>query len=220
MYGQEICNFFDKLPCAKNFKGISAADRIPDLRQWEEAAVIVNTQVKVGEYGHWLALYYQNGALEFFDSFGRHFSAFPYISDYVKEFPDVVTNNIQFQSENSEVCALYCIFYNLWRYLKYDKSYILRRLLNLGKDRDQHLLHLYTKFNEVFDKLETTNEKILKCKICYDALMDLKDNYIKDNYDSRIKDVLCDVFVEVMYTKLSSSTNCLEWDNFLENVKY
>ncbi|GFY49066.1 hypothetical protein TNIN_487641 [Trichonephila inaurata madagascariensis] len=173
MYGFAIRQFLEKCEHhGSSFKGVFSADRIPDLRQWEKASVIVNTQISVGEYGHWLTLYYKDNKLEFFDSFGRHFAEFQYISDYVKQFPDVVSNTIQIQNISSVVCGLYCIFFTLLRDLNYEMNQILKGLSDLGKDRDQHLYNLYTIFNNVFDKLQATEDINLKRKICYDAFID------------------------------------------------
>ncbi|GFX26705.1 RNase H domain-containing protein [Trichonephila clavipes] len=63
MNGLAIRKFLEKCKHpGSSFKGVFSADKIPDLRQWEKAAVIVNTQVSAGEYGHWLALYYKDGS--------------------------------------------------------------------------------------------------------------------------------------------------------------
>ncbi|GFX50262.1 hypothetical protein TNCV_3018481 [Trichonephila clavipes] len=62
MYDWQIENFFEICkPCVDNFKGVFAADEIPELRNFEVASIVVNTNTRaeLGQYGHWLALYYQ-----------------------------------------------------------------------------------------------------------------------------------------------------------------
>ncbi|GFR31026.1 hypothetical protein TNCT_452011 [Trichonephila clavata] len=55
-----ICN-----PCVENFKGVFAADELPELQGFEEASIVVNTNTRdeCDQYGHWLALYYQGGRI-------------------------------------------------------------------------------------------------------------------------------------------------------------
>ncbi|GFS72859.1 uncharacterized protein NPIL_3791 [Nephila pilipes] len=151
-------------PCEVVFKGVFAADKIPDMCLYEKAACVINTDVSTGRGEHWLLFYYEDGKLEFFDSFGRSPEDFnDYISNYVKRFT-YETNPIKLQSDESEVCGHYCICYCLLRCLGHSKENILQILLNIEGDRDEYVYQSYKICKEILKKLQSIqNDKMKKC---------------------------------------------------------
>ncbi|GFQ65748.1 uncharacterized protein TNCT_697941 [Trichonephila clavata] len=131
------------------FKGVYAADCIPDLRKYDRAAIVVNTDVSTGPGVHWLAFFYENGKLEFFDSFGRSpHDLSPHIIEYLKKYPNVDILSTPLQTPCSSVCGPYCIFYILKRSLGYSKMNIQNHLLTIGNNLDRdHYVDEYLRNN-------------------------------------------------------------------------
>ena len=106
------------------FQGVYAADKIPPLRMG--SAIIVNTDKSTEPGMHWLALYQDREALEFFDSYGQSPDFYGF------SFTNVKWNNIPLQSITSNVCGAYCIYYILKRCQGYSMYSIIEKLCNMS----------------------------------------------------------------------------------------
>lgn len=94
--------------------GVFAADRLPTKLLTLPVGFIANTDIHSKEGRHWCAFFVDNnGQVEFFDSYGR---SPEYNSSFFKKWLNdnaltVKYNDVQIQSDYSNVCGLYCLFY-------------------------------------------------------------------------------------------------------------
>ena len=93
--------------------GVFAADQLPRHLPTYPCAFIVNTDDSHKPGQHWLAFFVQNNSLECFDSYGQ----FPgsYNSNFTfwieRHFKTMRINNQRLQSDWTNVCGLYCIYF-------------------------------------------------------------------------------------------------------------
>ena len=98
--------------------------------------IIFNNQVRKKPGEHWLALYlYDNGCVDYFDSYGDTFGSFQ--SQYRTLFNTLIKHNIKIkhfsrirvQDYESSLCGAHCLFFLTLRYMDvsfrniYDKVY-------------------------------------------------------------------------------------------------
>ncbi|GFS72857.1 uncharacterized protein NPIL_3781 [Nephila pilipes] len=144
----EVSSYLKFCPVTRHiFKGVYAADYIPNLRPYNEAAIVVNTDISTGKGVHWLALYYKNGKLEFFDSFGRGPEYFqPHISKYVRNYPHVEYERTRLQIRDDLMCGYYSIFYILKRSFGISSMDIFNHLQNIenSSERDHFVSEFLT----------------------------------------------------------------------------
>ena len=94
--------------------GVFAANRLPQNRFNRPCGIIVNTDIDSKMGVHWLSIYYDgNGNIEVMDSFGRSpKETSVYDSNWINgRTQTVLFNNIQIQSNESNVCELYCLLF-------------------------------------------------------------------------------------------------------------
>lgn len=97
------------------FYGIYPIDRLPNITRFP-SCLIVNNQRSNEEGEHWVAIYFdKKGKCEFFDSFAKS-PRFYGLQNYLKSYAHRVKYNKQIiQSNYSEYCGLYCIFYLIFK---------------------------------------------------------------------------------------------------------
>lgn len=96
------------------FLGVFASDAIPTLK--EKSAVVVNVDKSSEPGSHWLAFYYENNNIEFFDSYGNPPEFYgPSFQDFFSNYSSVSWNSTTLQSLTSNVCGPYCIYFILKR---------------------------------------------------------------------------------------------------------
>lgn len=96
--------------------GVFAADQLPkDLRF--PCGFIANTDDHLNDGRHWCSFYSPNSTtIEYFDSFGKSIDYFnTYFSKYTSVFDNIVVNFKQLQSDYSDLCGMYCLFFLLQR---------------------------------------------------------------------------------------------------------
>lgn len=106
------------ISCDLNLQGrvtVCAADQLPQTLNKFPCGFIVNTDVHTEPGTHWCAFYFENANMgEFFDTFGRR------PEDYGRFFVKFSRQHSAFglkinakrlQSDFSNVCGLYCLFY-------------------------------------------------------------------------------------------------------------
>jgi hypothetical protein len=85
------------------------SDGMTGLRLSKTYCIVQNTE-KLGTDGHWLTwLCLEPGKLEFFDSLGRKPDSYNIQIPYANETSSIVDRRLQ--SNYSNVCGLYCIYY-------------------------------------------------------------------------------------------------------------
>lgn len=94
--------------------GVFAANQLPIILSKYPCGFIANTDIDTKPGQHWCAFYLDKpGTIEFFDSYGRdigrnsvHFKRWSNQYGY-----KIITNNKQIQSDYSNLCGLYCLYY-------------------------------------------------------------------------------------------------------------
>ena len=116
---------------SKMFRGVFAADQIPDSLDPLPAGCIINTDPQNLPGHHWVALYQTTpDVLETFDSYGKdlHFYSSEHFSQLAKRHR-IISQMHQLQSPTTTVCGQYCMFF------------LLRRA---SMEPYSHIIHLFT----------------------------------------------------------------------------
>jgi hypothetical protein len=99
----------------KMFFGVFPSDKLPQTLEKYPCGFVANTDPSGKPGTHWIAFYFPSeGEGEFFDSYGRS-------PNYYKEFKKFLGkhswdyNERKLQSDWSDVCGQYCIFYLSYR---------------------------------------------------------------------------------------------------------
>ena len=112
-----------------SFLGVYPCDQIPKIRK-NKFSLIINTGTHDSEGEHFVALYFHNNILFYFDPFGEPV-ANDYINSFIQELPlknnRYHFNNRHIQDNRSNFCGFYCLGFLLSR--KSRMSY--RQFLNL-----------------------------------------------------------------------------------------
>ena len=90
--------------------GVYARDAIPATRRLPWLAII-NLDVKSQPGSHWIAIYKDSHATEYFDSLGRR--APQYFSTYLHPKYSYVCKRLQ--SYHGQTCGYFCLFYTMMR---------------------------------------------------------------------------------------------------------
>ena len=137
------------------FIAVCAKDQLDSINS-KTFAIISNNQSSNEAGMHWLAFYKEteSSVLEFFDSFGMP------LSFYGKEFQDFALRNekkvrqssSQFQSNSSNLCGGYCLYFliNRNRGLSYDK--ILKKFNSENTLVNDKIVSNFVKTNLYFPK--------------------------------------------------------------------
>lgn len=101
------------------FSAVCAEDQLHFLKPGKSFAIIVNNQPSTKDGMHWVCMYKSKNSkvVEFFDSFGLGVKYYPKtISTFCKKHGSFVKQNrIQFQSNLSDTCGNFCVWFLLTR---------------------------------------------------------------------------------------------------------
>jgi Adenovirus endoprotease len=156
------------------FRGVYSCDKLPKkIFKKTPFCIVVNTDPSYMPGTHWLAFWIERNpkCIEMLDSFGV--APNPRFYSFLRKYSNrVMYSNIQFQSDTSMVCGLYCL---LFLYLKAKKgaftdfTTMLRK--SDGKFNDCKIIKLFGKiFLKNKNKHETRLRKRFNQKCC--ALID------------------------------------------------
>ena len=97
------------------FYGVFPIDKLPSIESYP-SCLIMNNQSSKQKGEHWLSIYFnKHGHCEFFDSFGKS-PAFYGVLQYLKKYSTrIVYNRSMIQSNVSEYCGLYCVFFLIFK---------------------------------------------------------------------------------------------------------
>lgn len=130
----------------KFFYGVYAKDKLP-LIDKVPAGLIMNNQSSDKEGEHWLAIYFdKRGNCEFFDSFGKS-PRFYGIHKYLKSYSHkVIFNRKTIQSNFSEYCGFYCIFFLIFKFKGRSMKYFQKLFKKNPNDNDKMFSKWIDKF--------------------------------------------------------------------------
>jgi len=95
---------------------VCAKNQLSEINS-SEFAIICNNQSSDERGMHWLAFYKDKEGLEFFDSFGMdlQFYGVEFVKFASKHGKTVKTSTEQYQSNNSNLCGGYCLYFLIQR---------------------------------------------------------------------------------------------------------
>ena len=107
----------------ETFLGVYALDHLPssiEVRRHDRSFLVCNCCPSTRSGRHWIAVFYDRGCVEFFDSFGLPPSAYDarvvtFLDNLAPTTRDVVYSNVQLQAIESDACGHYCILYGVAR---------------------------------------------------------------------------------------------------------
>ena len=109
----------------ETFIGVYALDHLPSPFEMQEQRdrwfIVCNCCPSTRDGRHWIAVFYDRGSVEFFDSFGLSPDAYDermvrFLDDNSMMVTREVTyNNVQLQALDSDACGHYCVLYGVAR---------------------------------------------------------------------------------------------------------
>jgi hypothetical protein len=150
----------------KIFYGVFPSDKLPQTLEKYPCGFVANTDPSSKPGTHWVAFYFPlEGKGEFFDSYGRS-------PQYYKEFKKFSErhswkyNERKLQSDWSDVCGQYCIFYLAHKARGYTMSKIVQLFSNntmLNDAKVSHFVrtHFKTMFKQPFVGLIQCCKKLM-----------------------------------------------------------
>ncbi len=124
--------------------GVCASDQL-DLVKENDFAVISNIQNSNEEGLHWVCFYKTRDMkfVEFFDSIGNDVASYgESFVKFINKFPGVRQCSIQFQSNTSDVCGKYCLWFlfNRRKGISYEK---ILQLLSKDKTQNDNMIRRF-----------------------------------------------------------------------------
>ena len=125
--------------------GVFAADQLPRTVPFKPCGVIVNTDNSNQPGTHWLAFYIQPNSVECFDSYGQSPGSYnPLLSQWLQRHArHVQVNWTHLQSDRSNVCGLYCVYFLHQRLIGRSMAQILSGFSSDRKANDHFILDLF-----------------------------------------------------------------------------
>ena len=127
--------------------GVFAADQLPTVIPFSPYGFIANTDVSSQPGTHWLAFFIVDNTVECFDSYGQHPGVYNALfSAWVQnQTGNVRVNQTRLQSDTSNVCGLYCVYFLRQRLLGHSMRRIIQRFsLTDLEGNDSHIFDMLT----------------------------------------------------------------------------
>ena len=127
---QDLQQLIDQYPIlnsltCKIHDGVHGADEIFNHVYMYPSAIISNTEERRKSGQHWVCYFIRSPfSCEYFDSFGEKAPAL--IEDFLSRFKTVKRSWDQAQSDFSETCGLYCVYFLLLRSQGYSFEQIMK----------------------------------------------------------------------------------------------
>ena len=123
------------------FLGVFALDGLPtrtELRQRNRWFLVCNCCPSTKRGHHWVAVFYNHGSIEFFDSFALS----PWAYDvrmttflhYTSRAREILYNDVRLQEIDSDACGHYCILFGVVRSRGDTFQKIVKELSSLTRD--------------------------------------------------------------------------------------
>ena len=132
-------------PVTRPYTGsVKPSDRLPSTVHINEKCFVFNTDPVSKPGRHWVAIYLSETP-EFFDSAGHTPSHYNHRFEkfLMKQGPTYKLNLISLQSNSSELCGQYCLYYLTKRCLGLSMEYILREFGADKKSNDKIVQKYY-----------------------------------------------------------------------------
>ena len=130
----------------KYFSGVLSIDLLPIKKIGKTCSFIINTQNSTLPGEHWFAIFLpKSGKIEYFDSYGLkpiNQEVYSFIKANGNKY---IYNQKRIQSEDSQNCGKFCIFYIYMRSRNFSMNKILKFFVNNSKLNDIFILNLFKK---------------------------------------------------------------------------
>lgn len=152
------------------FTAVCAEDQLKSIKAGKSFAVIVNNQPSTKEGMHWICFYKSKDsrAVEFFDSYGLGIDFYPKsLQQFCKKHGSFITQSkSQYQSNMSDVCGDYCLWFLLSRFKRKSFASTLSSLSRSDQERNDHLVDSFVKRKFKFPNFVDCKEQCKKlCKM-------------------------------------------------------
>ena len=132
--------------------GVFASDQLPLTFPFCNSGFIANTDDHTRPGRHWIAFFQpQPGLIECYDSYGHKPDYYgPWFTRWLQKHPTttLMWNNRQIQSDTSNTCGLYCLYFLRQRLMGYSMTNIVQRF-NFSDARENDR-YIYGVFERVF----------------------------------------------------------------------
>lgn len=128
--------------------GVFAADQLPLVLPSTSCGFIVNTDISSRPGTHWLAMFMRDNVVDFFDSYGQYPGAYtPLFTRWIcRHGLRVRINQKRVQSDSSNVCGLYCLYFLRQRLLGLSMTQITAGFDTSNLEaNDRYILDLFTR---------------------------------------------------------------------------
>lgn len=111
------CVINSDIEMKQSIVGVYPSDELCRIRLKTGTGVIANTDIKQLPGRHWVAFYYnKNNILEVFDSFGQSENELTvFFKGFMYHYSNILANDKRLQSDDTDVCGQYCLFYLMCR---------------------------------------------------------------------------------------------------------
>ena len=123
------------------FLGVFALDSLPtrtELRQKNRWFLVCNCCPSTKRGHHWVAVFYNHGSIEFFDSFALSPWAYDFrmttFLHYTSRAREILYNDVRLQEIDSDACGHYCILFGVARSGGDTFQNIVKELSTLTRD--------------------------------------------------------------------------------------
>ena len=130
----------------KQTLGVFAADQLPCVLPNKACGFIANTDVSSRPGQHWLAFFISDNTIQCFDSYGQDPGVYNSLfSLWLRRHAKTVrVNRHRLQSEYSNVCGLYCLYFLRQRFLENCMETILQPFIGSAPVvNDQYMKDLF-----------------------------------------------------------------------------
>lgn len=109
------------LKCLPIFTAVCACDQLELLKEHDSFAIIVNNEPSTENGMHWICFFKDSdkNVIEFFDSYAMNITFYPksVLNFCNKQATHIRFSKAQFQSNLSDYCGHYCLWFLIHRYL-------------------------------------------------------------------------------------------------------
>lgn len=111
------------------YSGIISSNELSHVKNAYQSLYIVNTDPAYLPGSHWIAIYSDGENCELFDSLGNNPNRYgEYFSRFMNQYKKFTYSTAKLQSDDSNKCGIFCIYYSYYRSRGFDLSQIINAL--------------------------------------------------------------------------------------------